>query len=115
MSSLPSSVVSPHGGLECDLLGSYSGLDFVLENRLHHTIIQRKLTPRLNLIAPLLEKELVSALHDHLPSSDDWTEFQPYQAFRMVSARLSAAIVTGPEFCHNKDWLNLEVEYVENC
>ncbi|OTA60394.1 cytochrome P450 [Hypoxylon sp. EC38] len=114
LTSLPSSIASPHAGLESDLLGPYSGLDFVLETRLHHSIIQRKLTPRLGLVTPGLEAELASALREHLPAYEDWTEFKPYQVFRKISTRLSGNLITGPTFEHKEAWQNLQVNYVEN-
>ncbi|KAI0456309.1 putative cytochrome P450 [Xylaria acuta] len=115
LSSLPSSVASPHGGLERDLLGSYSGLDLVLQTRLHHSVIQRKLTPRLALVTPGLEKELASALQDCIPACEkDWAEFQPYQAFRRVLARLSGNLIISPAFQHKQAWEQLQVDYVEN-
>ncbi|KAI0469890.1 putative cytochrome P450 [Xylariaceae sp. FL0804] len=46
----------------------------------------RKLTPRLNLKTPGLEKKLSSALADYLPASEDWTEFRPY--YRPVFAKI---------------------------
>lgn len=114
LATIPSTVASPHAGLESDLLGPYTGLDHVLESRLHHSIIQRKLTPRLGLITPGLEKELCGALNDYLPNSEDWIEFEPYHAFAKLSARFSAQAIAGPAFAHNEEWLKLEVEYVES-
>lgn len=111
--AIPANVASPHGGLENDLLGTYTGLDLVLESRLHHSIIQRKLTPRLGLVTPGLEKELGNALTECLPNSEDWVVFQPYQAFSKVSARFSSQAITGPAFANNEEWLNIGVEYVE--
>lgn len=107
-------IASPHGGLENDLLGSYTGLDLVLESRLHHSIIQRKLTPRLGLVTPGLENGLSAALTECLPNSEDWVVFQPYQAFSKVSARFSSQAITGPAFANNEEWLTIGVEYVES-
>lgn len=116
LSILPSSVASPHGGLELDLLGSYTGLDLVLSTRLHHSVIQRRLTPRLSLIASCLEKELVSALQDHLPSCEDgWVELRPFLTFRDVVSRLTRNLIIGPSFPHKEAWEKLQVHYVENC
>ncbi|KAH3973952.1 hypothetical protein HBH64_162160 [Parastagonospora nodorum] len=113
LSSLPSTVVSPHGALEKDLLGPHTGIDLILESRLHHTIVQRKLTPRLPLLTPALEIELSSAVEEHFPACDDWTEFQPYQVLAKISARISARALVGPELCRNKTWLDVSVNYTE--
>lgn len=43
LSALPGNIASPHGALEHDLLGPHTGLNLILESRLHHSIVQRKL------------------------------------------------------------------------
>lgn len=69
LSSLPGDIASPHGALEHDLLGPHTGLNLILESRLHHSIVQRKLTPRLPMLAPMLEEELSAAVDEYMPSS----------------------------------------------
>ena len=114
LSGLPSTIASNYGALERDLLGRYTGLNLILESRLHHTIVQRKLTPRLNLITPGLEGELKAAFEDGFPNCDDWTEFRPYMVLAQISARLSARALVGPEFCRDPIWLDIAVNYTEN-
>ncbi|KAI5925015.1 putative cytochrome P450 [Camillea tinctor] len=115
LSAIPSVIASPHGALEHDLLGSYNGLDLVLETRLHHSIVQRKLTPRLGLITPGLERELRTAFQACFPKCDgDWVEFQPYYALGAISARLSAYAIVGPAFCRDPAWLDITFDYTEN-
>lgn len=114
LSHLPSTVASPHGALEHDLLGPYTGLNLILESRLHHSIVQRKLTPRLGLLTPGLENELLLAFGEYFPACDYWTEFQPYQVFGKVSARLSARALVGPSLCRDPTWLDISVNYTES-
>lgn len=117
LSVLPSNVASPHGALEHDLLGSYTGLNLILESRIHHSIVQRKLTPRLSLLTPALEAELRFALQESFPKlqHDNWAEFQPYQIFGKISARLTARALVGPGFCRDPRWLEVAFQYTENC
>lgn len=114
LSTLPASIASPNGALEHDLLGPYTGLDLILESRLHHSIVQRKLTPRLGVLTPGLENELKSAFEDYFPACDDWTEFTPYQLFGMISARLSGRALVGTALCRNPTWLDISFNYTEN-
>ncbi|KAI0847851.1 putative cytochrome P450 [Daldinia vernicosa] len=115
LATLPSTVASPHGALEHDLLGSYTGLDVILESRLHHSIVQRRLTPRLGLITPRLEKELIPLFEELLPpSKGEWIEFQPYQVFCQLAARLTAHAIVGPAFCNDPVWLDIAINYTEN-
>ena len=115
LSILPSTIASPNGALEHDLLGPYTGLDLILESRLHHSIVQRKLTPRLGVLTPVLEDELQAAFEDYFPSCDDWTEFTPYQIFGKISARLSGRALVGAALCRDPTWLDISFNYTENC
>lgn len=58
LSTLPPNIADGTKAFEHDLMGSYTGLDFILQSRLHHRIVQRKLTPNLGLLSPHLEDEL---------------------------------------------------------
>ncbi|RYC57817.1 hypothetical protein CHU98_g8401 [Xylaria longipes] len=116
LAAIPASVASPHAALEHDLLGSYTGLDLILESRIHHTIVQRKLTPRLNLLTSAMESELSYAFKECFPSIETtrWTEFQPYQIFGNISARLTARALVGPRLCRDEVWLDIAFNYTEN-
>ncbi|KAI0889802.1 cytochrome P450 [Annulohypoxylon maeteangense] len=114
LSTLSTAIATPHGALEHDLLGRYTGLDVILENRLHHTIVQRKLTPQLRVLTPVLHRKLAASFEETFPNTDEWAEFQPYQAFCRVAARLSAEAIVGPSFSNNETWLNLSVDYTES-
>ena len=114
LSTLPASIASPNGALEHDLLGPYTGLDLILESRLHHSIVQRKLTPRLSVLTPGLENELKSAFEDYFPACNDWTKFTPYQLFGKISARLSGRALVGAALCRNPTWLDISFNYTEN-
>ncbi|KAL4999866.1 cytochrome P450 [Aspergillus recurvatus] len=114
LSSLPPSVASNHGALERDLLGPYTGLDIILTSRMHHTIVQRKLTPRLRTLAPALQDELTLAVDEAIPNSTDWTEIVPYKVLGEVAARMAARAMVGPSFCRDPRWLDISVNYTEN-
>ena len=114
ISALPSTIASPNGALEHDLLGPYTGLDLILESRLHHSIVQRKLTPRLEALTPSLESELRVAFEAHFPKCKDWTEFTPYQLFGKISARLSGRALVGTTLCRDPTWLDISFNYTES-
>lgn len=115
LASIPSAIASPNGALENDLLGSYTGLDLILKSNIHHTVVQRKLTPRLDLITPLLEEEITSAFDEYFEDvGSDWYVFQPYQVFGKISARLASRVIVGPKYCRNEAWLDLAINYTEN-
>ncbi|KAI1384137.1 putative cytochrome P450 [Hypoxylon trugodes] len=114
LSNLPATVASPNTALENDLLGHYTGLSLILESRAHHSIVQRRVTPRLGLMTPRLEAEIHSACSESFPNSQEWVEFQPYKTLAKVSARISAQAIVTPEFAHDPKWLEISVEYTEN-
>ena len=115
LSALPSSIASPSAALENDLLGPLTGLNLISETRLHQSIVQRKLTPRLGKITSGLEHELKSAFDEYFPSCNDWVEFKPYQLFGKVSARLSGRALVGSDLCRNATWLDISFNYTESC
>ena len=98
-------------------MGSYTGLDFILHSRLHHRIVQRKLTPNLGKLTPNLEDELDRALNDLVPNEvkEGWTEVQLYPLLLSVTARTSARAFVGTSFCRDKRWLDVTVNFVEDC
>ncbi|KAI1809978.1 cytochrome P450 [Poronia punctata] len=115
LAAIPATVASPHGALEQDLLGDFTGLNLILESRIHHSIVQRKLTPRLNVLMPAMEDELRHAWERSFPDvGHDWTEFQPYQIFGKISASLTARALVGPELCRDEVWLDIAFNYTEN-
>ncbi|ETS76588.1 hypothetical protein PFICI_11975 [Pestalotiopsis fici W106-1] len=114
LSRLPPSVAEGTSALNGDLTGSFTGVDLILENRLHHSIVQRKLTPRIPLMLPQMEKAVADGFARFMPDSEEWTVFQPYKALAYVSARLNAEPVVGPTFSSNPEWLHTAVEYTEN-
>ncbi|CBF83094.1 hypothetical protein AN3253.2 [Aspergillus nidulans FGSC A4] len=114
LSSLPQSVASSHGALERDLLGRYTGLDIILTSRMHHTIVQRKLTPRLAALTPSLQDEVSLAVQEGFPHSTEWTIVKPYQILAQVAAKIAARAMVGPSFCRDPRWLDISVNYTES-
>lgn len=116
LSCIPNHIASRNKALEHDLLGHYTGINLIVDSRLHHTIVQRKLTPRLEQLVPGLERELAATFEEHLPAScGEWTEFQPYQTLAKISARLSARALVGPDLCRNATWLDVSINFTESC
>lgn len=116
LSHISEKVASPHKALEHDLLGDYTGINLILESRMHHSIVQRKLTPRLGLLTPSMENQLAKAVNESFSSCEveEWSEFRPYQVFARISARLASHALVGPSLCDNREWLELSVNYTES-
>ncbi|OTB18373.1 hypothetical protein K445DRAFT_55649 [Daldinia sp. EC12] len=114
ISRLPSNIAEPTAALNQDLVGSFTGVDLILESRLHHSIVQRKLSPRLPLLLSRMEHAVSTAFSQYIPQNEEWTEFQPYKALSYISARVGAEVIVGPTFCDNPHWLHVAVEYTEN-
>jgi hypothetical protein len=117
LAAIPPSIASPHAALEHDLLGHYTGLDLILESRIHHSIVQRKLTPRLDLLIPAMETELRHAIERSFPpmNAANWSEFMPYQCFGRISASLTGRALVGRDLCRDEVWLDITFNYTENC
>ncbi|RWA10589.1 hypothetical protein EKO27_g4511 [Xylaria grammica] len=102
LSALPVTIANPQAALERDLLGHFTGLNLIIENRLHHIIVQRKLTPRIPLLIPRIESSIAQATAELLPQTEEWSEIQAYQVLSRVSARSVAHAIVGPAFCEEK-------------
>ncbi|KAI1250743.1 hypothetical protein MGN70_007801 [Eutypa lata] len=96
--SLPDEIASIQPALELDLVGRFTGMHLMVESRLHHMIVQRKLIPHLPQLIPRLEESINAGLAKELPHglSKNWTEIQPYHLLKRVSARLAANMIVGP-------------------
>ncbi|KAJ5623052.1 hypothetical protein N7490_011657 [Penicillium lividum] len=118
LSQLPTTLASPTGALEHDLVGEYSGVNVISQSRIHHTIVQRKLTPRPPLLMPALQDELEIAIADTFPASslnqsEDWTDIKPFHFMGQLVARLSARALVGSEFCRDPVWLDISLSFTE--
>ncbi|KAI1267564.1 cytochrome P450 [Xylariaceae sp. FL1019] len=115
LAALPSTIASSHDAIAQDLLGSYTGLNSIVESRLHHQVIHKRLNPSLHKLAPALEQELGIVLHEHLGhvGQSEWSSFNPYHVMGMVSARLSSYIMVGPALS-NSDWIELSLKFTES-
>lgn len=114
LSRLPPNIAEGTAALNQDLVGHFTGVDLILDSRLHYSIVQRKLTPRLPLLLPRMEKAVNEAFESYIPTAEEWTEFKPYKALSYVSARVGAEVIVGPTFCDNPRWLHIAVEYTES-
>lgn len=115
LSNLPTEVASGIKALERDLLGRWTGLHMITETRLHHRLVQRKLTPNISLITPSLEDEVNLAIEENFPrDTDNWSPVQPYFALLKVSARVASRVLVGSPWCHNPEWLDIATNFTED-
>lgn len=116
LSTLPPNIADGTKALEHDLMGPYTGLNFILQSRLHHRVVQRRLTTNLGLLTPHLEDELGKAVEDLFPeeANQGWTEVELYPLLRSVTARTSARAFVGTSFCRDSRWLSSAVNFVED-
>ncbi|KAK8063023.1 hypothetical protein PG997_015120 [Apiospora hydei] len=94
-------------------MGRYTGLDRIIESRVHRAVLLRRLTPRLDGLTPALEVELDSALEACFGgvTASDWTVFTPHDCLNYIAARLSLYALVGPKFCRDPAWIGLSIEY----
>ncbi|KAI0407293.1 cytochrome P450 [Xylaria palmicola] len=114
LSALPSTVASPSDAIENDLMGRYTSISLILDSRLQHSIVQRRLTPRIPVLVPMLEKAMKSAFQECFPKADDWTEVTPFELFGRISARMNAPALVGPSFSKDPEWLDTALKYTEH-
>ncbi|KAI1326585.1 cytochrome P450 [Xylariaceae sp. FL0255] len=113
LASLPISVASSSEGLENELMGKYTSMSLILDNHLHHSIVQRRLTPRIPMLVPLIEKSVSTAFDTCFPKADDWVELVPYEVFKKISPRINQPALVGIKFSEDPDWLDVALNYSE--
>jgi hypothetical protein len=91
LSSLPLDIASGMKVLEGDLLGKCTRLHITIYSRLHHQLVQQKLTPNLSHVIPALEDGVAKSLDACFPQSHESTSFKPYYTLLEVPARVSSA------------------------
>ncbi|KAF2706116.1 cytochrome P450 [Pleomassaria siparia CBS 279.74] len=114
LSSLPIEVASGIKALERDLLGRWTGLHIIIHSRLHHKLVQRRLTPNLSLVIPGLEEEVTASLNACFPQSYEWTPIKPYYTLLEVSARVSSRVLVGYPMCQDPTWIDISKNFTEN-
>ncbi|KAI0466541.1 cytochrome P450 [Xylaria cf. heliscus] len=115
LATLPTTTAGPSEAIENELMGRYTSIGLILDSKLHHTIVQRRLTPRLPVLAPILEKTVTSAFQQCFPQADDWVEVTPYELFGRISSRTNASTLVGPVISQDPEWLDVSLKYPENC
>ncbi|KOS19711.1 Ent-kaurene oxidase [Escovopsis weberi] len=113
LASLPTRVSDPSASLEAEFLGHLGGFDFIKETNLQRITAQRRLTSRIPLITPSLEKTLSEECRKLLPDSEEWTEFQPHSVLEQFSARITSEAIVGPKFRTNPTWIDIAIHYTE--
>ncbi|KAI1121485.1 tryptophan dimethylallyltransferase-domain-containing protein [Nemania abortiva] len=89
--------------------------NILLGSELHTHAIQRRLTPRLPQIIPILTHELRQTFHHVLPKADDdWVEIDPYDTVLRLSSRAAARVFVGEHICRDEEFLETVASYSRN-
>lgn len=112
---LPASKVSSPQALYNKGLGSYTGLEVIVESHLHFQAIQGHLTPNLASALGIVLDELQDALKTVLPEcSNEWVPFDVHTVLSELVSRLSSRVFGGLELARNQQWIQLSTAYPRN-
>ncbi|CAH0031682.1 unnamed protein product [Clonostachys rhizophaga] len=75
--------------------------------------MQRRLTPRIPLLIPRMERTVAHAFEKHFPNDDEWIEIQPSKILGPILAKVAAEALVGPEFSHDPTWVDISTHYTE--
>ncbi|CAH0054065.1 unnamed protein product [Clonostachys solani] len=75
--------------------------------------MQRRLTPRIPLLIPRMERTVAHAFEKHFPNHDEWVEVQPSKILGPVLAKVAAEALVGPEFSHDPTWVDISTHHTE--
>lgn len=110
--SLPEDKVSSPQALSDKTLGTYSGVDIILESRLHVHALQQHLTPTLAAVVGVVREELDFAASVDLPAcQDQWVSVDMHATLARLVSRLSSRIFGGTELSRNEEWLTTSIQY----
>ncbi|KAI0442762.1 cytochrome P450 [Xylaria telfairii] len=112
LSTLPTTIASPTEALVNEF-GKSSVMNLMLHNTLHHSVLQRRLTPKLPVLTPILEKIVTSAYQECFPQADDWVEVIPYSLFKRITAQVTASVLVGPSISQDPEWLDASFDLTE--
>lgn len=99
-----------------NMVGKYTigNIHMMRTSDLHRRALQRKLTPSLGILVPLLKDELEYAIQADVPEAKDWTPIRINELTVAIVARISARIFVGSELCRNAEWLHLSIHFTKN-
>ncbi|KAG8425893.1 hypothetical protein J3459_008586 [Metarhizium acridum] len=87
----------------------------LLGSELHTHAIQRRLTPRLPKIIPMMMDELRLAFEQVLPMRDDaWIPVNPYEMVLHLATRAAARVFVGEPTCRDEIFLKTTASYSRN-
>ncbi|KAG6272331.1 hypothetical protein E4U47_002567 [Claviceps purpurea] len=97
----------------------------LVDSELHTHVIQRRLTPRLPNIIPIMMDELDHAFGQVLPTTDalsdvernvgsGWIPVNPYEMVLRLSTRAAARLFVSEPICRDQDFLNSSASYSRN-
>ncbi|KID72291.1 Cytochrome P450 monooxygenase ltmP [Metarhizium brunneum] len=87
----------------------------LLGSELHTHAIQRRLTPRLPKIIPVMMDELRLAFEQVLPMQDDsWVAVNPYEMVLHLATRAAARVFVGEPTCRDEIFLQTTASYSRN-
>lgn len=116
LQSLPRDVANATDGNMHNLLGSFTGLNILLDTDLHFRIIRSRLTRNLEPAMEAIQDELSYSLDKEFSGTNaGWTPLGVYHTLLKVVARTSARAFVGKRYCRENEWLEIVTEYTENC
>ncbi|KAF8515018.1 cytochrome P450 [Hysterangium stoloniferum] len=107
----PNDVFSFTDAVEERIFGKYLLGPTILSNPYHSEVVREKLTRSLITIFADVKEEIMFALEDNIPLSEEWTKVVVYPAITQIVARASGRVVVGMPLCRNPEYLNLSIRH----
>nr|UGT01479.1 P450 monooxygenase [Claviceps capensis] len=87
----------------------------LVDSELHTHVIQKRLTPRLPNIIPVMMDELDHAFgQQNVDSHSSWIPVNPYEMVLRLSTRAAARLFVSEPICRDEDFLNTSASYSRN-
>ncbi|KAH8828949.1 cytochrome P450 [Flagelloscypha sp. PMI_526] len=77
----------------------------------HANAIRGPLTRNITTIYPEMREETIASATDHIPLTEDWIEVPAMEVLMRMVSRISNRMIVGLPFCHNQEFLDINVKY----
>jgi len=95
--------------------GVYSATAVLNQSSLHNYVIQRRLTPKLSHLVPIVCEELDYTIEQEFPDCEgEWSSQPGFELLIHLISRLASRLFVGPELCRNTEWLDTSRTYTES-
>ncbi|KIJ50512.1 hypothetical protein M422DRAFT_245133 [Sphaerobolus stellatus SS14] len=83
----------------------------IMTNRYHIPIVRNQLTRNLDPLFKDLRDEIILAVEDNIPTTEDWMPVKAYKSITQIVVRTSNRIFVGAPLCRDPDYISININH----